>query len=278
MLILNNFFKRLFSGVGYIVLMAGSILAGKYFYGTLFLVVTLLTLYEFNKLYAGTPYPFPKSSGMAAGGLIFIISFLCFSGLAAFELYSLIIPIALLLFIIEIYSKKENPFLSLSVMIFGLIYIAVPYSLSAFLVFPGANNHQYTPGILLGLLILIWLNDTGAYVFGMLFGKHRLFERISPKKSWEGAVGGTLVTIVLGFWMIFFVPFLSRTDWIVLSILVSVFGVYGDLFESLLKRIAGVKDSGNIMPGHGGILDRMDSILFIIPASVAYLMLKTAFF
>jgi len=278
MLSLNNFFKRLFSGIGYIVLMAGSILAGKYFYGTLFLIVTLLTLYEFNKLYTGTPYPVPKISGMAAGGLIFVIGFLCFSGLAAFELYSLIIPIALLLFIIEIYSKKENPFLSLSVMIFGLIYIAVPYSLSAFLVFPGANNHQYTPGILLGLLILIWLNDTGAYVFGMLFGKHRLFERISPKKSWEGAVGGTLVTIVLGSWMNFFVPFLSRTDWIVLSILVSVFGVYGDLFESLLKRIAGVKDSGNIMPGHGGILDRMDSILFIIPASVAYLMLKTVFF
>ena len=80
-----------------------------------------------------------------------------------------------------------NPFLSLSILIFGLIYIAVPYSLSAFLVFPAANNHLYTPGILLGLLILIWLNDTGAYVFGMLFGKHRLFERISPKKSWEGA-------------------------------------------------------------------------------------------
>lgn len=140
------------------------------------------------------------------------------------------------------------------------------------------GHHPYTPGILLGLLILVWLNDTGAYVFGMLFGKHRLFERISPKKSWEGAIGGTMVTIVLGVWMNFFVPSLSRIDWIVLSIMVSVFGVYGDLFESLLKRIAGVKDSGTLMPGHGGILDRMDSILFIIPASVAYLMLKTAFF
>ena len=129
-------------------------------------------------------------------------------------------------------------------MIFGLIYIAVPYSLSAFLVFPAANNHQYTPGILLGLLILVWLNDTGAYVFGMLFGKHRLFERISPRKSWEGAIGGTIVTLVLGYWMNFFVPSLSRIDWIVLSLLVSVFGVYGDLFESLLKRSAGVKDSG----------------------------------
>jgi phosphatidate cytidylyltransferase len=258
--------------------MAGSILAGKYFYATLFLVVTLLTLYEFFRLYEGTSYPAPKIAGMAAGSLIFIISFLFFSGLAGIELFSLIIPFALFLFIMEIYSKKENPFLSLSVTIFGLMYIAVPYSLSAYLVFPGATHHPYTPGILLGLLILVWLNDTGAYVFGMLFGKHRLFERISPKKSWEGAIGGTMVTIVLGVWMNFFVPSLSRIDWIVLSIMVSVFGVYGDLFESLLKRIAGVKDSGTLMPGHGGILDRMDSILFIIPASVAYLMLKTAFF
>jgi len=111
----------------------------------------------------------------------------------------------------------------------------------------------------------------------MLFGRHRLFERISPRKSWEGAVGGTVVTLALGYWMNFFVPLLSRIDWIVLGLLVSVFGVYGDLFESLLKRSAGVKDSGNLMPGHGGILDRMDSLLFIIPASVAYLMLKTAF-
>jgi phosphatidate cytidylyltransferase len=152
----------------------------------------------------------------------------------------------------------------LSVLIFGLVYIAIPYSLLAFLVFPGANNHQYTSGILLGLLALIWLNDTGAYVFGMLFGKHRLFERISPKKSWEGAIGGTIVTIVLGYCMNFFVPFLSRADWIILSLLVSVFGVFGDLFESLLKRSAGVKDSGNLMPGHGGILDRMDSLLLYL--------------
>lgn len=268
----------MFSGIGYIALVAGAIVAGKYFYGILFLAVTLLTLYEFYRLYADTSDPVPKFSGMAAGSLIFIISFLRFSGLADVELYSLIIPVVLYLFIAEIYRKKDNPFLSLSVLIFGLMYIAVPYSLSAFLVFPAANGHLYTPGNLLGLMILVWLNDTGAYVFGMLFGKHRLFERISPKKSWEGAIGGTIVTLVLGYWMNFFVPTLSRTDWIVLSLLVSVFGVYGDLFESLLKRIAGVKDSGTLMPGHGGILDRMDSLLFIIPASASYLMLKTALF
>jgi phosphatidate cytidylyltransferase len=275
---LNNFFQRLFSGIGYIALMAGAILAGKYFYGILFLVITLLTLYEFYRLYAGAPYAVPKISGMAAGSLIFIISFIYFSRLAEPALFGLVIPLVLVLFIAEIYGKKNHGFLSLSVLILGLVYIAIPYSLSAFLVFPAVTDHQYTSGILLGLLALIWLNDTGAYVFGMLFGKHRLYERISPKKSWEGAIGGTVVTIVLGYCMNFFVSALSRIDWVILSLLVSVFGVYGDLFESLLKRSAGVKDSGNLMPGHGGILDRMDSLLFIIPASVTYLMIKSAFF
>jgi phosphatidate cytidylyltransferase len=274
---LNNFFQRLFTGIGYIALMIGLILAGKYFYGILFLIITVLTLYEFYRLFDGTSYAVAKISGLAAGGLIFIISFLFFSGLAAITIGSLVILLVLFLFIAEIYGKKENPFLSLSVMILGLFYVAVPFSLSAFLVFP-QSDRQYTSGILLGLLILIWLYDTGAYVFGMLLGRHRLFERISPKKSWEGAIGGTVVTIVLGYWMDFFVPSLTRIDWLVFSLLVSVLGVYGDLFESFLKRKAGVKDSGNLMPGHGGILDRMDSILFIIPASVAYLMLKTVFF
>lgn len=258
--------------------MAGAIIAGKYFFGTLFLVISLLTLHEFYRLYEKTPYSVPGIAGMVSGTLIFLLGFLCFSRLAPFALFSLIIPVVMFLLIAEVYRKRENPLLSFPVQVFGLIYIAVPFALSAYLAFPASGNHAYNPGILLGLLALVWLNDTGAYVFGMLLGRHRLFERISPKKSWEGAIGGTLVTLTLGYWMHVLVPSLSRADWLVVSLLVSVFGVYGDLFESLLKRHAGVKDSGSLMPGHGGLLDRMDSLLFIIPASVAYLMLKSVFF
>jgi phosphatidate cytidylyltransferase len=274
---LNNFFQRLFTGIGFIALIAGSILAGKYYFGALFLCITILTLYEFFRLYSGTQYILEKTSGIVTGSLIFVISFLFFSGLVSIAYFGLIIPAVLFIFIYEIYRNRDYPFLSMALLIFGLLYIALPFSLSSYLVFPGVNNHNYTPGILLGLLSLIWLNDTSAYVFGMLFGKHRLFERISPKKSWEGAVGGTIVTIGLGYWLNYFTPYLSRIDWLVLSLLVSVFGIYGDLFESMLKRSVSIKDSGNLLPGHGGILDRMDSLLFIIPASVAYLMLKTVF-
>ncbi|MBN1413501.1 MAG: phosphatidate cytidylyltransferase [Bacteroidales bacterium] len=273
---MNNFFQRLFTGIGYIAIIAGAILAGRYYFGILFLVITLLTLFEFYRLYANTPYPPPQITGMVTGSFIYIASFLFFSGLVTLAVYSIIIPVVLLLFIAEIYHNKENQFIPTALLIFGLLYIAVPYALSVYLAFPGVNNHQYTPGILLGLLSLVWINDTGAYVFGMLFGRHRLFERISPKKSWEGAIGGTVVTVGLGYWLNHFTPYLLRIDWLILSVLVSVFGVYGDLFESKLKRSVGIKDSGHLLPGHGGVLDRMDSLLFIIPASFAYLMLKTA--
>jgi phosphatidate cytidylyltransferase len=266
----------LFTGIGYIILMAGSMLAGKYSFGILFLILTVLTLHEFYRFFSDSSYPLQSASGIITGGFVFIMSFLAFSGMVNMAWMNLIIPAVLLVFIFEIYRHKDNPFISTALLILGWLYIAVPYSLSVRLAFPQANSHHYTPGILLGLLSLIWLNDTGAYVVGMLFGKHRLFERISPKKSWEGAIGGTVFTIGLGYFLNHFTPYLSRLDWIILSLLVSVFGVYGDLFESMLKRSIGVKDSGNLLPGHGGILDRMDSLLFIIPASCAYLMLKSA--
>ncbi len=266
------------TGIGYIVLMAGSILAGKYFFGILFLGLTLLTLYEYYRLFKGSPYAVQQGAGMITGGLIFLLGFLVFSGTTDPAFMTLMIPVILAVFIIEIYRNTDHPLVSSALLALGWLYIAVPYALSVCLAFPEANGHHYTPGILLGLLTLIWLNDTGAYVVGMLFGKHRLFERISPKKSWEGAAGGTAFTITLGLFLHHFTPFLNRTDWIILSSIVSIFGVYGDLFESLLKRNMGAKDSGTLLPGHGGILDRMDSLLFVIPASCAYLMLKSAIF
>ena len=120
----------------------------------------------------------------------------------------------------------------------------------------------------------MWINDTGAYLTGTLLGRHRLFPSISPKKSWEGFAGGTLLTLLPAFWMSNVMGILSRTDWICMAVIVSVFGVFGDLTESLIKRNAGVKDSGAIMPGHGGILDRFDSVLFVVPVSFFYLMMN----
>ena len=132
---------------------------------------------------------------------------------------------------------------------------------------------QYNPILPLSIFIFNWVNDTGAYCTGMLFGKHRLFERISPKKSWEGSIGGAVFSIIAAIVLAHFFTFLSTGVWIGLGLTVVVFGTWGDLTESLMKRTLGIKDSGNILPGHGGMLDRFDSTLMAVPAAVVYLYL-----
>lgn len=130
---------------------------------------------------------------------------------------------------------------------------------------------QYNPILPLSIFIFTWINDTGAYCTGMLFGKHRLFERISPKKSWEGSIGGGVFSIIVAIVMAHYFPFMPISIWIGLALTVVIFGTLGDLTESLLKRTIGIKDSGNILPGHGGMLDRFDSTLMAVPAAVVYL-------
>ena len=132
-------------------------------------------------------------------------------------------------------------------------------------------------GLPLSIFIFNWVNDTGAYCTGMLFGKHKLFERISPKKSWEGSIGGSVFCIISSFILAHFFPFMSTGVWIGLALTVVIFGTWGDLTESLLKRRLGIKDSGNILPGHGGMLDRFDSAILAIPAAVVYLYVVSLF-
>ena len=159
-------------------------------------------------------------------------------------------------------------------MFFGFLYVALPLSAINLLAFPEVNANYYSHRIVLGILTLVWINDTGAYVSGMLFGKHRLFARISPKKSWEGFAGGTIFTFAAALIMTRLMAILSREEWIILAGIVSVFGVFGDLVESLIKRNAQIKDSGTLIPGHGGVLDRFDSLLFVVPVSVIYFYLS----
>lgn len=160
------------------------------------------------------------------------------------------------------------------------LYIVAPLLLAQFLVF--GLKGVYTPWLLLSVMILIWLNDVGAYMFGMLLGQRqgsrKLFPSVSPKKSWAGFLGGALITFLISI-LLYYVTgslslfYISWWHWLAMAAIVSVFGLFGDLFESLIKRACNVKDSGNIMPGHGGLLDRFDATLFVIPAIVLYLKL-----
>ena len=157
---------------------------------------------------------------------------------------------------------------------------ALPFALLNVLAFHSdetASISQYNAILPLSIFIFNWVNDTGAYCTGMLFGKHKLFERISPKKSWEGSIGGSVFCIISSFILAHFFPFMSTGVWIGLALTVVIFGTWGDLTESLLKRRLGIKDSGNILPGHGGMLDRFDSAILAIPAAVVYLYVVSLF-
>ena len=160
------------------------------------------------------------------------------------------------------------------------LYVALPFALLNVLAFqnsPETSSVTYNPILPLSIFVFIWLSDTGAYCVGSLIDKHRLFERISPKKSWEGSIGGGIFSIASSLGFAHFFPFMPGWQWVGLAIVVVIFGTWGDLTESLMKRQLGIKDSGNILPGHGGMLDRFDSALMAIPAAVVYLYALTMF-
>lgn len=173
--------------------------------------------------------------------------------------------------VIQLYRPKQNALHSLERSFFAMMYVALPIAMMSPIITVAA------PRTLLGMFVFIWINDTGAFLTGMTLGKHKLFERISPKKTWEGFIGGVLSCMIAAVLLykycneFFQVP--NFGIWIGLSVVVSISATFGDLVESLLKRTIGVKDSGHLIPGHGGILDRIDSLLLVVPATLIYLTL-----
>ena len=179
-------------------------------------------------------------------------------------------PAIFLSFVYELYTQSEKPFVNIAFVILGMVYIGVPFSLLEFIAF---NGEHFYADIVLGLLLLSWANDTGAYLSGSRWGKTPLFQRISPKKTWEGSIGGALITFVIAAILAYFFKDLTLTNWLILAAIIIVFGTLGDLVESMLKRSQHLKDSGTIMPGHGGLLDRFDGFIFMLPYVAAYLLL-----
>ena len=270
----NNFIQRAITGVLFVAVLIGCILYDPLSFGTLFVIISALTVREFSHLLNQTDGVSINKTITMLGGAYLFLSFMGYCIDAADS--KIFIPYLLLLLylmISELYLKGKNPVLNWAYSIMSQLYIALPFALLNVLAFqndPATNSVSYNPILPLSIFIFIWLSDTGAYCVGSLIGKHRLFERISPKKSWEGSIGGGVLAIAASFVMAHFFPFLSTMEWIGLAFVVVVFGTWGDLTESLLKRQLNIKDSGNILPGHGGLLDRFDSALMAIPAAVIY--------
>jgi phosphatidate cytidylyltransferase len=268
----TNIVQRSITGVVLLGVIIGSIVLSEYSFLACIGLLLLLSITEFYKITKSADTVPQNIFGAAIGIAIFASSYLFAKHLVDARVFCLIIPLFLISFIIELYKREGKPFQNLAFTILGIFYIAIPYSLFNFLVFTHYNA-DYSFGLLLCLFAFNWTNDTGAYLFGITLGKHRLFERISPKKSWEGAVGGALCVVGIAFLFSYLIPYISLINWIVLGLVVCVFGVFGDLVESLLKRSLNIKDSGTLLPGHGGFLDRFDAVIFSTPAFFAYLYL-----
>lgn len=271
----NNFLQRAITGVLFVAILVGCILYNPLSFGALFVIISALTVREFSHLVNNIACVSVNKTITMLGGAYLFLAIMGFCIDASDS--KIFIPYLILLLymmISELYLKKENPVLNWAFSMLSQLYIALPFALLSVLAFqnnPEYSSVSYNPILPLSIFVFIWLSDTGAYCVGSLIGKHRLFERISPKKSWEGSIGGGIVSIASSFAFAHFFPIMNMAEWAGLALTVVVFGTWGDLTESLLKRQLGIKDSGSILPGHGGMLDRFDSALMAIPAAVVYL-------
>lgn len=266
----KNFIQRTISGAIFVAIVIASILLSPYTFAVTFVVITALALHEFYKLtHKPGEVDVNLTVGVIGGVILFVSSFLYANKVVTFPVYPIYGFYVLAVLIAELFRKKNNPVNNWAYFVLGQIYIALPFSLLNFILFISG----YQPILLMAVFITIWVNDTGAYVSGMTFGKHKMFERISPKKTWEGFIGGAIAAILSGYIFSRFIPDISLIQWLIFSELVVIFGTLGDLSESLVKRTEHVKDSGNVIPGHGGILDRFDSMLMAAPVIFIYLSL-----
>ncbi len=270
---MSNFLQRAITGFFFVLILISAILYSKYSYACLFFIITILGVWEFYTLTIKDDVKPFRILGTIIGGSLFLVTFLIITQTISFKFLILLLIASLLTFFAELYRKQKDPFKNIAFTFLGLIYVALPFSLLSLLVIDIQTGFLYRGEILLGYFLILWANDTGAYLSGRWFGKNKLFERISPKKTWEGAMGGALFSIGVAILCSRFYLSINLLDWIIISIIIVITGSLGDLVESLFKRSIDVKDSGNILPGHGGILDRFDGLLLSVPFVLAYLIL-----
>ena len=273
---MKNFIRRAITGLLFAGTLVGCILYNPLAFGILFTLITALSVQEFGQLINQQGQASVNKTITSLGGAYLFLAMMTFCmqqgpGARVFLPY-----LALLLYIMitELYLKKENPLGNWAFSMLSQLYVAFPFALLNVLAFHYDAKEgivSYNPILPLSIFVFIWLSDTGAYLVGSLIGKNRLFERISPKKSWEGSIGGGVLSIASSFAFAHLFPIMPTWQWAGLAAVVVIFGTWGDLTESLMKRQLGIKDSGTILPGHGGMLDRFDSALMAIPAAVIYL-------
>lgn len=282
---LQNFFVRAATSIVFVIVLVGSILYSPTSFDILFGIITAMTVWEFtgivNKKMDLQVNRFITSS---TGTYLFLAMMAYNANICGSEVFIPYLISIMYLMISELYFDRKNNIYNWAFSMMAQLYIALPFALLNTLFWFSQPQNEYgvrltrTPILVLATFIFLWCSDAGAYLVGSLIGKRKLFPRISPGKSWEGSIGGCVIAVLVALLIAHFMPMLqlpspisSPLQWAGMAVVVVIFGTWGDLIESLFKRRVGIKDSGNILPGHGGMLDRFDSTLMAVPAVVVYL-------
>jgi len=267
---LKEFVTRALTGAVFAVLVIGSILWSPWAFFVLMGAFAVIGLFEFVKLFPSDPRPRGTVIYYFLGLAVYVLVGLTGMNILDFSNLLMVVLSFFILIGVEVFRQPKPSWIQIAAGFSALIYIALPFGLMNSLFWVGSGNMSF-PWILLALFILVWANDVFAYLVGSTIGKHKLYEKISPGKTWEGSIGGFLFTLVFAWIFSRFALNLNLTHWLWIGVIVSVAANLGDLAESLLKRNAGVKDAGTIFPGHGGVLDRFDAVLFATPFVFFYL-------
>jgi phosphatidate cytidylyltransferase len=264
---------RTITGVFFVIAIIGSVIWNPFAFGILFLGFMILGLIEFYRLPHSTGLRPQIFTGVLSSASLYILSMLTANQIIPVWSLVFVLPLFPIFLLIALFRKNDQPLLSALYSIAGVVYVAIPFSLLNFFMNPSLSGKGHHYQLLLGFFFLVWINDIFAYLSGMVFGKHKLFERISPKKTIEGSIGGLLFSVVLAWLMSQFFTEIGSLNWMAMAVIIVIFGIFGDLSESMIKRQFEVKDSGTLLPGHGGILDRFDAMFFSAPAVFCYLLI-----
>ncbi|MGB4776553.1 MAG: phosphatidate cytidylyltransferase [Daejeonella sp.] len=259
---------RAITGFFFVAVMVASVLLGAYAFTLFILVLCVLGAEEFYRLVSTDEVKPQKRWGLALAISIYLPLSLHFFKAEPLKYTLIAIPIAVLVIVAELYRKHKYAFHNIAYTFLGIVYAVIPFCFFYAIAF---NDGMYSAHYPLSFLILLWANDTGAYLFGTKLGKHKLFERHSPKKTWEGFAGGMISSLAAAAILSMYFKELPIIHWLSLSLIIVIAGTLGDLSESMLKRSLSKKDSGTLLPGHGGLLDRFDGLLLAAPLVFVYL-------
>lgn len=271
---MKNLITRALTGIVFVAVLVAAIYFHSYYFLAVFGLITGLSLWEFYGLVKHYENAAIKRCISSIGGAyLFVATYYFANGFAGKYVFLPYLLFLMYTMIVELYNKSNNPLNNWAFTLLGQFYCAGSFSLLNFIAVVPLSSDKIIafPYFVLALFVFVWINDTGAYMVGSMFGKRRLFERISPKKSWEGFWGGLIAVLLVSLLFAKYIAVAPWYIWMGLGFVVVLFGTWGDLIESLMKRTLGVKDSGNILPGHGGMLDRFDSVMMAIPAAYIYI-------